>query len=635
MSLKSSINIPNFRSDLLRTIYASVPLTLTAVLINSAILSFIQWDVIAHTTILTWFVITNSLSAFRLVLYLKFKALDIKQEMSDSWESITFIISVISGALWGSVAIWLFPENDIGHQAFTAFVLAGMCAGAVTTLSAKMSSSVAFITLAMAPLIIRLMIEGTHITYAMSIMSVLFTTMIIVTSKKLNRIICESLIIRHQSTVAEKTIQYQANYDMLTDLPNRRLLSERLKQEVNRSMRHNHFGAVFFLDIDHFKTVNDSLGHAVGDDLLKKVANRIKHRVRDEDIVARLGGDEFIILISESGNDLEEATSNAQSFAEEILNLFSKPYTVNGHDIHVTISIGITIFPLKKITPEELLQKADVALYEAKEAGRNTIRLFLPEMQQAVNNQRAIEKGLHQALKNGELELFYQSQVDAENNIIGLEALLRWNHPDKGLIAPDEFIEIAEKCGLIVRIGEWVLKTACHQLSHICADNNLKVCINVSPRQFEEEMFFDKIHKVITDCGIKPSCIQLEITEGMLLKNIEGIIEKMQKIKSTGISFAVDDFGTGYSSLAYLKRLPIDILKIDKSFVVDAVNDHNDAVIVETIIAMAHHMEIDILAEGVETMQSLEFLKSKGCKKFQGYLFGKPVPIKELTSLFD
>ncbi len=620
-------------SNLLRIIYSSITVTLVAIFINSAIISYIQWDVIAHSTIIIWFSITNSLSLIRIVIYRKFKKIDTKKIIPDYWHSITLAISIASGATWGAVSIWLYPETNIAHQVFPAFVLAGMCAGAVTTLSAKMSSSIAFICLATLPLITRFAFETGSIANAMTIMAISFTIMLITTSKNLNRTIKQSLLIRQQRTLAEVAIHYHANYDMLTDLPNRRLLSERLKQEIKRSIRHKYFGAVLFLDIDHFKTINDSLGHAVGDELLKRIAQRIKKRVRDEDIIARLGGDEFIILISEAGDNIDDATNNVVTFSDEILQLFSTPFIINEHEIHTTVSIGTTVFPLAETTPDNLLQKADVALYEAKNSGRNTARLFLPEMQKTVDNRRAIEKSLHQALEKNELELYYQPQVDVNNNIFGVEALLRWNHPEKGIVTPDQFIGIAEKSFLIISIGEWVLKTACSQLAALSLENNLTICINVSPRQFADLLFTDKIKQVITETGVNPKNVQLEITEGMVLKNIDETIEKMKKLKQLGISFSIDDFGTGYSSLAYLKRLPINILKIDKSFVTDVTTNSNDSVIVETIIAMAQHMKIEIVAEGVETQQTMDFLKTKGCMKFQGYLFGKPLSLKELILL--
>ncbi len=621
---------PDIRSGLLRILYSSVPLTLIAVLANSVILSIVQWSVIAHTTILAWFGVTNGLSLIRLGCYLKFKKLGADEEVPVFWARFALVISAASGLTWGAVAIWLFPENDFVHQVFTAFVIAGMCAGAVTTLSPMLNAAFTFILFAMLPVIIRFFQMGTDINYAMAAMAFLFAVMVMSTSRKFNATIRESLILRHQRVRAEEKIQYQAHYDSLTRLPNRRLLIGRLKQEIARSVRHKHIGAVLFLDLDHFKTINDSLGHAVGDVLLKQVALRISQRMRDEDTAARLGGDEFIILLSEVGDVPDEAMDNVMILAEKILHLFDKPFYVDGHELHVTVSIGVALFPLIESSTDQLLQKSDVAMYEAKQAGRNTIRIFLPEMQQIVDNRRSTEKGLHRALSEDELELYYQPQVDADDNIIGLEALLRWNHPVKGIIAPDEFIDIAEKTGLIIRMGDWVLKTACKHLSQISTNSELTMCINVSPRQFGESSFVDKVKNVIEQTGVNPGNIQLEITESMVLRDIETAIDKMHKLKSVGVGLSIDDFGTGYSSLAYLKRLPVDILKIDESFILDIDKDENDAVIVDTIIAMARHMQLDIVAEGVETKQTLEFLQSRGCRKFQGYIFGRPMPFNKL-----
>jgi diguanylate cyclase (GGDEF)-like protein len=626
---------PDIRSGLLRILYSSVPLTLFAVLANSVVLSIVQWSVIAHTTILAWFGVTNGLSLMRLGFYLKFKKLGADEEVPEFWARFALVISAASGLTWGAVAIWLFPEKDFVHQVFTAFVIAGMCAGAVTTLSPLLNAAFAFILFAMLPVIVRFFQMGTDINYAMAAITSLFAVMVLSTSRKFNATIRESLLLRHQRVLAEEKIQYQAHYDSLTRLPNRRLLIGRLKQEIARSVRHKHIGAVLFLDLDHFKTINDSLGHAVGDALLKQVALRIGQRMRDEDTAARLGGDEFIILLSEVGDAPDEAMDNVMTLAEKILHLFDTPFYVDGHELHVTVSIGIALFPLIESSTDQLLQKSDVAMYEAKQAGRNTIRIFLPEMQQTVDNRRSTERGLHRALEEDELELYYQPQVDAENNIIGLEALLRWNHPVKGIITPEDFIDIAEKTGLIIRIGDWVLKTACNHLSQISTNSELAMCINVSPRQFGEASFVDKVKNVIEQAGVNPANVQLEITEGLVLRDIETAIDKMQKLKSVGVGLSIDDFGTGYSSLAYLKRLPVDILKIDKSFTLDIDKDENDAVIVDTIIAMARHMQIDIVAEGVETERALQFLKSRGCRKFQGYIFGRPMPFNKLIGRFS
>ncbi len=625
----------DIRSGLVRILYSSVPLTLIAVLANSVVLSIVQWGVIAHTTILTWFGVTNGLSLVRLGFYLKFRKLGEEGEVPVFWVHLALLISAASGLTWGAVAIWLFPENDYIHQVFTAFVIAGMCAGAVTTLSPILSSAFVFILFAMLPVIVRFFQQGTDINYAMAAMAFLFAVMVLSTSRKLNYTIRESLLLRQERVLAEERIQYQAHYDSLTGLPNRRLLIGRLKQELARSVRHKHIGAVLFLDLDHFKTINDSLGHTVGDALLKQVALRINQRMRDEDTAARLGGDEFIILLSEVGDGPDEAMDNVMNLAEKILHLFDMPFYIDGHEINISVSIGIALFPLAEASTDQLLQKSDVAMYEAKKSGRNTIRIFQPEMQQTIDIRIATEQGLRRALAEDELELYYQPQVDSDDNIIGLEALLRWNHPVKGVIAPDEFIDIAEKTGLIIQIGDWVLNTACNHLSQISANSELMMCINVSPRQFEESSFVDKVKNVISETGVNPENIQLEITEGMVLRNIETAIDKMQKLKSAGVGMSIDDFGTGYSFLAYLNRLPVDLLKIDKSFINVIDKGENDAVIVDTIIAMAKHMKIDTLAEGVETKQALDFLQSRGCRKFQGYIFARPMPFNKLLDQFS
>ena len=629
--------LPDIQSEQLRITFSAVPLTLLAVLITSAIFSYIQWDIISHTAILIWFCAINSLSVIRLALLLKFNTLDSKEKIPVIWKHITLGTSIVSGMMWGSLAFWLFPADNIAYQAFTTFIIAGICAGAVTTLSSILSSSVSFIVISTAPFIAQFYLMDSTMANAMCVMTILFTISILVTSKKFNDTIKDSLLIRQERMLAERTIQHQAHYDALTNLPNRRLLIERLKHEIDYTVRHKQTGAVMFLDLDRFKTINDSLGHAIGDELLQQVASRLSNRMRKVDSIARLGGDEFIVLVSDLGNTITEITIAVDKVTRQILKLFEQPFYVGEHKLHTSVSIGITTFSTDKTSPEELLQKSDVAMYEAKEAGRNTSRVFLPEMQRVVNNRQTIVKDLHRALDDGEFELYYQPQVDVNNNIFEVEALLRWNHPEKGLLGPDDFIEIAENNGFIVDIGEWVLKTACEQLSKINDNDNddISISINVSPRQFEEPSFVDTLKKVISETAVDPKKVRLEITENLVLKSLEETIEKMQLLRSMGIHFSIDDFGTGYSSLAYLKRLPVDILKIDKSFVLDVITDPNDAIIVETIILMARNMQIGVVAEGVENEEILEFLKSKGCDKFQGYMFSRPLPIQQLISSFN
>jgi len=618
------------RSDLIRIIYDSIPTSLLTILVNSGILSFILWDVTAHQSILVWFSITNLLSIVRYILLNQFNAIKDQLLIPQKWADRAVVCSAFSGALWGATSVWLFPVNEISHQVFLAFVIAGMCAGAVTTLSAKMSALITFVLLSLVPMLGQFLAQGTYIGNAMSMMTLLFIVMILLSSKRLNRTIQDSLLIRHEKNIADETIKHQAYYDDLTHLPNRRYLKNHLKKEISRAVRHGHYGSIIFIDLDFFKAVNDSMGHDIGDDLLRRVSERLSKRIRDEDTVGRLSGDEFVVIVSDSGKEMSEAGMVAQGIAEEIFKQFSLPFFIQGHEIHLTSSIGISLYPMEETNSDELLRQADVAMYQAKEEGRNAIKQFLPEMQFKIEMKRSIEKGLRHALNHDELEVYYQPILNDLNQIVCAEALLRWNHPEKGVIAPGEFIEVAERTGLIVTLGDWVLKSVCSHLNEIVAMSEITVSVNISPRQFNNAHFIEKISNSVLVHNIDPNRIQLEITEGMMISDIQKTIEIMNRLKVMGFGISIDDFGTGYSSLSYLKQLPINILKIDKSFVLDIESNIDDAVIVETIISMAQHLKIDVIAEGVETEKAYDLLKSKGCHNFQGYLFSRPMPFTEL-----
>lgn len=435
---------------------------------------------------------------------------------------------------------------------------------------------------------------------------------------------------------AEEKIDRLAFYDPLTNLPNRRLLHERLQQAFVSSTRYHRHGALLFIDLDNFKLLNDTQGHNIGDLLLLEVAERLKISVRKNDTVARLGGDEFVVLLENLDKDTQQAATQTETICEKILTTLSQPYTLKNYQCRSTASIGVCLFCDQEITAEELFKRADTAMYGAKHAGRNTSRFYDPAMQFALKARSAMESDLHLALAEDQFELYYQMQVYRSGQILAAEVLLRWKHPKHGLVPPLEFIPLAEETGQIVPIGQWVLETACAQLKVWENDINtrhLQLAVNVSARQFREENFVDLVCEVLRKSKVNPDRLELELSESVVLDNIDDTIVKMHALKKQGIHFSMDDFGTGYSSLSYLTKLPFDKLKIDQSFIRNIGVTEVDAVVVHTIIGMAHNLGMEVIAEGVETVAQCDFLQENGCPTYQGYLFGKPVPIKEFEAL--
>jgi diguanylate cyclase (GGDEF)-like protein/PAS domain S-box-containing protein len=438
---------------------------------------------------------------------------------------------------------------------------------------------------------------------------------------------------------AHAQIQHLAYHDSLTNLPNRALLLDRLTQQIALLQRHELRGALLFLDLDHFKHINDSLGHPVGDAVLKMVTARLEASVRQEDTVARLGGDEFVILLSGLEGRRSEVTRQVRRIAEKLRNLIAEPMLLDNHRLQVTPSIGMALIPDHGTTPDDLLKRADIALYRAKDSGRNALQMFRSTMQQAASERLRLENDMRQALTQNEFELYLQPQVDARNNrIISAEVLLRWRHPVLGEQSPGQFIGVLEESGLILEVGAWVLQRACQICAELIAErlidpNQFSLCVNISPRQFRHNDFVDLVERCLRESNLTSSMLKLEITEGIVIQNIEDTIGKMRRLKKFGVSFAMDDFGTGYSSLTYLKRLPVDMLKIDQSFVRDATTDPNDAEIVRAIIAMAHSLGLETIAEGVEEQDQLDFLQQQNCHLYQGYLYSRPVPLPAFKDL--
>ncbi|OGQ99702.1 MAG: two-component system response regulator [Deltaproteobacteria bacterium RIFOXYD12_FULL_55_16] len=434
----------------------------------------------------------------------------------------------------------------------------------------------------------------------------------------------------------EAEIHHLAFYDPLTSLPNRRLLLDRLEQAFITGARTGYYGAVLFLDLDHFKTLNDTRGHDVGDLLLVEMAGRLQAAVREGDTVSRQGGDEFVVLLKNLSKAERVAITQAGHVAEKIRTDLGQPFRLAGHEQQITASIGICLFCGHDTTVEELFKRADTAMYQAKNTGRNAVRFFDPAMQAALEASSALETDLRQAISKRQLQLHYQPQADSTGKIIGAEALLRWTHPERGPMSPAAFIPLAEESGLILPISHWVLEEACAQLkawADLPAASAIRLAVNVSARQFRQADFVKEVQQIIAASGADPTRLKLELTESLVLADIADSIAKMQELGAMGIGFSMDDFGTGYSSLSQFQHLPLEQLKIDLSFVHDLGIGPQDAEIIETIIAMGRILGFHVIAEGVETRAQMDFLLHSGCEAYQGYLFSQPVTAPDFELL--
>jgi len=438
-------------------------------------------------------------------------------------------------------------------------------------------------------------------------------------------------VTEHRRT--QERLNYLAHYDTLTGLPNRILLQDRLSQAMVDADRRDRLVALMFLDLDRFKIINDTLGHETGDALLKSVAERLRSCVRAGDTISRLGGDEFTVVLANIAH-----VDDVAHVAQKIIDGFVAPFHVNGRELFISPSMGITLYPFDDNDIDSLLRNADAAMYHAKELGRNTFQFYTAELNRRTAKRLRLETALRHALERNELLLHYQPQVSLKTGrIIGAEALLRWQHAEMGLISPLEFIPLAEETGLIIPIGEWVLHTACAQAQswRKTGFGELQIAVNLSGRQFQHQHLARLVKKVLKETGLDPRLLDLELTESLLMHNTDAILGTMEELHAHGVAFSMDDFGTGYSSLSYLKRFPIDTLKIDQSFVRDIPRDPDDAAIAQAIIAMAHNLDIRVIAEGVETAKQLAFLRSKRCNGMQGYYFSKPIPAEAMTALLQ
>jgi diguanylate cyclase (GGDEF)-like protein len=454
--------------------------------------------------------------------------------------------------------------------------------------------------------------------------------------RRQNRSIAQLLETKsEQLQVSEGELRQLAFYDPLTSLPNRRKILDQLEVEIYAAGRYRRCGALFFIDIDNFKNINDTLGHDHGDKLLVELGRRLSDNVRRSDTVARLGGDEFLILLQSETVSEERVLEKASSIARKLLRLAEQPYLIEDHKHYVSISIGITLFPGTAESPQELLRQADTALYKAKGHGKDTVCFFHQDMQRLAESKLIMERDLREALEKDQFSLVYQSQVDADGVIQSAEALLRWKKADGSHVAPADFIPVADETGLILPIGDWVLEAACRQMkSWRDAGLSLQhVAVNVSARQFQHPDFVTKVEHTLNHVGLPAAYLMIELTESVVVESFADTKIKMHELIELGVRISMDDFGTGYSSLSYLSELPFHELKIDQSFVRNLFNDHKNSSITKTIIAMAKSLELVVLAEGVEEKEQFEFLAELNCSLYQGYLFSEPVPAEELTAL--
>jgi diguanylate cyclase (GGDEF)-like protein/PAS domain S-box-containing protein len=741
-------------ADRLRTLYRALPISLLTSIVNAVVLGAVQSAVVALPTVIAWTGAVVLLSLWRIHGYRRFMRQPPATPGALAGYKRRFLAEVLaSGVLWGAAGIFLYPPHDSLHQMFVVFMLAGMSAGAITTLSPIWRASLAYLVPALLPLTVMLFAGGTALSVPMGLMVLLFLSMVSLASLRSRNNLVELLHARYaqeqadadlrlaattfrsqegiliadstgvvlrlndagsrmtgygadtlagvhartlletdetraataeeemasalaqggfwagecnvrthegkripvRATVtavrdntgpishyvghfqdisearrAQAHIEFQAHYDALTALPNRWMLSERLTQDISRCRRHGHHGAVLFIDLDHFKRINDALGHRVGDALLKAVAQRLLDNTRQEDLAARFGGDEFIIVLTELDADPAQAAEQAQRTADKLRAALAVPYVHDDNHLHLSASVGIALYPRDQADAETILTHADIALYHVKEQGRNGQAIYQPRMQDTLRARLDTENALRLALQNDEFELIYQPQVDADGRTLGVEALLRWHRPGQGLVMPDAFIPIAEDdSALILPIGDWTLRTACASLARwrkiLPAQQLPTLSLNVSPRQFFQANFVERVLSHLDANGIDGSALELELTEGVLLNDFAEVRHKMHELAARGVRFALDDFGTGYSSLRYLQQLPIATLKIDRSFVRGLEAESGNAAIIRSIVSVARHLNLGVVAEGVETAAEAQLLIALGCSIHQGYRHSRPL----------
>ena len=623
-------------AEIVGMLYANNRRSLMAAVVTMIALLLTQHAFIDRTILVIWttvFLLAYGGRAYVTHLYYQ----DSQPELhSRQWLQWFRASAAFCGFAWGLAGALLFPVSAPANQAFLIFALAGVSGAGIIIYSVDSLTTNLFTGGIMLFIIPRFLTQGTSVSIALAVLFIVYVAYVSVTGHGLARSLRENIRLRITAHLDNQQVHQLAYYDFLTKLPNRRLLTDRLQQVFARCARHQGHGAVLSLDLDNFKGLNDSKGHQAGDELLQQVAERLLQCLRKNDTIARTGGDEFIAVLDELGSDKAEAAQAAQIAAGKMMAVFDEPFQLNNTRYRTSTSIGICLFHGDDDTEAEVLRRADIAMYEAKKSDSlNGIQLYDEVLHPAIERRAALENDLAFALQGNQLLLHFQVQVDETHQPVGAEVLLRWQHPLLGMIPPDQFIPIAEESGQIVAIGQWVLEQACQQLKAWSAaprTSMLKLSVNVSAVQFNQPDFVQMVTETVLQSGCDPRLLRLELTESLIVKNVEEIIGKIQALKSLGMTFSLDDFGTGQSSLSVLKRLPLDELKIDKSFIKDILHNTYDSFIVETIINMAKNLGHSVIAEGVEMPRQKTLLQRMGCNRFQGYLFSRPVPLPEFEA---
>ena len=637
---KIDVNHPEVRMELMKLASSNSFLSLIGLFINVLIIVIVFWNIANQAILLSGITLFTILLILRTITAKSFleNPLDLPLETVEfRYKSVTLLTSIILSI--GLIII--LPKGLPFYQAFLSMIVAGLSAGAVMSLSFYKNIIRDYLLILILPFSYFMFIQDTQVHTFISILMILFLFMLIIFSRRYNKnivdVIISTLVLertKKEKKESEEKIHYQAFHDNLTGLANRLTFNEHLEQQLARLARLDHFGAILFMDLDNFKTINDSLGHHVGDSVLKIFASRASKITRKEDTIARLGGDEFVILLSDLGDNEEQAIQRSHDIAKKIHNIIKEPIEAEDNSLHLSISIGITIISSKDENINDILKHADIAMYQAKDAGRNMTYFYQAQMGLKIKEKLTLSNEMREAIKLNQFELYYQPIVNMKNdNITSCEALIRWNHPSRGLVFPDNFIPYAEESNLIIDIGEWVIEAACKQYKK-CNGKLDDISVNISSKQFIQNDFIEKVLRITEMNDVHPSGLKLELTESVAIDNLDITVKKMNLLKSLGFKIAMDDFGTGYSSLSYLKNLPFNFIKIDRSFVKDMLEDEDDASLIKTILTISKQFNFAVIAEGVETQEHIEVLKDMGCEYYQGYVKSKAVPADEFRKLF-